>query len=451
MFYSRWCKDTEMKQILKKINLKEEVKQSGLPLICEKDTFYTTSSSSHNLVIGSTGSGKTQSTILPLTKLSLLTGESIIINDVNGDIYERVAYNFKTNGYNVVAINFDEPTKGNGWNPFKLPYLYYTEGKKDKAITLIEDLGYYLFSDNPSREMDSFWINSVIDYFTGLTLYLFENAKEEEINLNSIYSLSNELSSEENAYKFLKQLNQNSAVYYNVSGTLKAPVETKGGILATFNQKIKAYINREDLSTMLASNDFDIKDISNKKTAIFIISGLTTYSNSLIPLFVSQTINSVDEYGNKEKTLNILLDEFDSMLPIKNFAKVINYSRSLNIRFTVTIKSYIDLTNVYGKENTEVIKSCFPTIIYLLSSDIYTLEEISKMCGNAEKEKKVRPLITVEELKIMKIFEAIVLVPRMMPYKTTLVPDYKINWNLETKNVTLEEGKRDKIKIFNLN
>ena len=38
---------------------------------------------------------------------------------------------------------------------------------------------------------------------------------------------------------------------------------------------------------MLANNDFDIKDISNKKTAIFIISGLTTYSNSLIPLFVS--------------------------------------------------------------------------------------------------------------------------------------------------------------------
>ena len=73
------------------------------------------------------------------------------------------------------------------------------------------------------------------------------------------------------------------------------------------------------------------------------------------------------------------------------------------------------------------------------------------MCGNVEIDKKVRPLITVEELKVMKIFEAIILVPRMMPYRTTLVPDYKINWNLETKNVILEDGKRDKIKIFNLN
>ena len=37
-----------------------------------------------------------------------------------------------------------------------------------------------------------------------------------------------------------------------------------------------------------------------------------------------------------------------------------------------------DLLNVYGKENTEMIKMCFGKIIYLLSNDIYTLEEISK-------------------------------------------------------------------------
>ena len=53
------------------------------------------------------------------------------------------------------------------------------------------------------------------------------------------------------------------------------------------------------------------------------------------------------------------------------------------------------------------------------------------MCGNQEVKGQVKPLITVEELKVMKQFEAIVLIPRMMPYKTKLLPDYKIDWNLD--------------------
>ena len=53
------------------------------------------------------------------------------------------------------------------------------------------------------------------------------------------------------------------------------------------------------------------------------------------------------------------------------------------------------------------------------------------MCGNTEFNGKIKPLITEEELKILKTFEAIILIPRFMPYKTSLIPDYKIEWNLE--------------------
>lgn len=451
MFYARWCKDTEMKNILTKIDVKKEIANTGTPITYEKDNLYITNKGGHTLVIGSTGSGKTQTTILPETKLSLLAGESVVINDPMGEIYKKTAHNFKEKGYNIIAINFDNPNTGSTWNPLDLPYTFYKEGKTDKAINLIEDLGYYLFTDLPHKEIDLFWTKSATDYFTGLTLYLFENAPYEEINLNSVYNLSNELLNDSICHKFLEQLNKNSAIYYNLTGTLNAPTDTKGGIISTFNQKIKKYISLNNLANMLSSSNFDIKEISNEKTAIFIISGLTTYSNYLIPLLVSQIIVSVDEYGKKEKYLNMILDEFDTMLPIKNFARVITYSRGIKVKFTVVIKSYIDLTNAYGKENTEVIKSCFPTIIYLLSNDIYTLEEISKMCGNTETSGKVKPLITVEELKVMKTFEAIVLIPRMMPYKTNLLPDYKINWNLESKEINIPERIIKSINIFKLN
>lgn len=430
MFYARWCKDDEMKGALREINIKKNVTYTGTPIIYKGNNLYVNNNDAHSLVIGATGSGKTQTIILPTTKLALLAGENVVVNDVMGDIYKKTAHNFKEKGYNVILLNFDKPNLGNSWNPFTLPYELYKRNEFDKAISLIEDLGYYLFSELQNKEIDSFWTNSTIDYFTGLSIYLFENAKEE-ITLNSVYNLANELIDDNVANKFLQKLDKKSNIYFNLVGTLKSPAETKGGILATFNQKMKKYIGLTNLSNMLSMSNFDIKEVSNEKTAIFIVSGLTTHSHTLIPLLVSQLITATDEFGKKEKCLNMILDEFDSMLPIKNFAKVINYSRAIKIRFTAVIKSYIDLINVYGKENAEIIKACFPILIYLLSSDIYTLDEISKMCGNQEVKGQVKPLITVEELKVMKQFEAIVLIPRMMPYKTKLLPDYKIDWNLD--------------------
>ena len=50
------------------------------------------------------------------------------------------------------------------------------------------------------------------------------------------------------------------------------------------------------------------------------------------------------------------------------------------------------------------------------------------MCGN-ESDKK--PLASPEELKMMQHFEAVILIPRVMPFKTKLSPDYKINWNID--------------------
>lgn len=105
---------------------------------------------------------------------------------------------------------------------------------------------------------------------------------------------------------------------------------------------------------------------------------------------------------------------------------LINYTRSLNVRFTILLNSYIELKNKYGEEESELIKYSCSNIIYLLAKDDYTLEEISKLCGNQSSK---LALITKEELRTLKMFEAIILKTRVMPIKTKLKPDYLIEWN----------------------
>lgn len=60
------------------------------------------------------------------------------------------------------------------------------------------------------------------------------------------------------------------------------------------------------------------------------------------------------------------------------------------------------------------------------------------------------PLISVEELKHMNCFEALILILRMMLFRTTLTPDYQINWNFVSTAIKIPERKDFEINIFDL-
>lgn len=434
MQYAHWTNNDEFKEKLIKYDGLGVLEESGFPIMYDNNNFYINTHDGHNLVIGSTNSGKSQTVILPMARLSIKALESFVFHDISGEAYNTLSGMLNENGYKVIVIDFKEAKYGNNWNPLTLPYTLYKNNDLDKSVMELENIAYYLFSD--SDEASSFWNNSAIDYFVGLALYLFENAKSDEINLESIYNLANNIDD-----KFIDKI-KNKTINYYLSAILKAPAETKGGIIATFNLKMHKYITRVNLANMLNYSDFDLRDIQKEKTAIFILSGNTTNYNDIIPLFIHQLIDSIED--NNKKRLNILLDDFDNLLPIKDFSKLINNIRRNKVCITAIIRSFKNLENTYGKENSEILRMCFSNIIYLLSNDYDTLTEISKICGNINKDK---PLITVEELKVLNDFEAIILMPREYPIKTKLYPDYKFNWGNYNK-IDLPLRKVRDVKIY---
>ena len=446
--YSRWATKEEVAKKLKAVNVDTGAEKSGVQVMFDDRFLYIDDRESHNLVIGSTGSGKTQVAILPILRLAMEAKESILLNDPKGEICKKTSYALKNKGYEVKVLDFNDSKLGNNWNPLLIPYELYKDGNKDRALKMLEDLGYYLFFD-PKEISDPFWTNTTTDYFVGLVLYLFENAKKEEINFNSLFILSTDINNGD-VSEFINSIDKTSSIYFNLSGTLTAHQDTRAGILSTFNQKMKKYISRINLFNMLSSSDFDLKEFSNKPTALFIVGGDSTYCSNLIPLLVSQIIECVSLFGKQEKCLNILLDEFDSMLPIKDFANVINNCRGIKVKITVTIRSYVHLNNMYSKDEAEILKMCFGNLIYLLTDDIYTLEEISRYCGNTKVNGEIVPLICVEELKTLDYFEAVMIMPRMMPFKTKLLPDYEIYWGYESVEEEIPVRKENVLSLFEL-
>jgi len=465
--YSRWSKDKEIKQSsnVEKVQTHlKEVSAAGIPLISTEKEVWVDNGSYHNLVIGSTGSGKTENLVFPMVNLLAKKGESMIITDPKGEIYRKTARNLKDRGYKIIVLNFRDTNRGNSWNPLALPYQYYKEGNYDKSIELLDDVALNILYD-PSNKSDSdFWEKGSADYFSGLALGLFQDAKEEEVNLNSINYMSTVGEERYATSNYIKEYfnlkGPDSNAYMFASTTINAPNDTKGGLLSTFRQKIRLFSTRENLSEMLSHSDFDMRDIGKGKTAVFMIihDEKKTY-HSLMTIFIKQCyetlIDVAQENGGKlQYRTNFILDEFANMPPLKDVDSMVSAARSRDIRFTFIIQNFAQLNDVYGEEVAQVIKGNCGNLIYLISTELKALEEISKMCGEVKSKEKDKtastPLVTVSDLQKLKLGEAIIIRLRMNPFKTKYAPNFKINWGEEFLEADYPERKTHSIELFDL-
>lgn len=139
---------------------------------------------------------------------------------------------------------------------------------------------------------------------------------------------------------------------------------------------------------MTSESDFNPKDISSKKTALFIIlpDEKRTYY-SLASLFVNQCymalVKVADSRGGRlENRVNMMLDEFGNFTQIPDFANKLTVGGGRGIRFNLFIQSFAQLDEVYNREIAQTIKGNCETWIYLQADDLETLEEISKKLGN---------------------------------------------------------------------
>ena len=464
--YSRWCKDREMKEVLKEIDPSADtVEYAGIPMISDGKKIWVDNGEEHSLVVGATGSGKTVIVAKPMIKILAKAGESMIVTDPKGELYEETGNLLKEKGYNVILLNFRDPQRGNAWNPMYLPYELYQQGNADKAIELLEDLALNILYDEKSGNSDPFWEKSGADYFTGLALGLFEDANPEEINLNSMNLMSSlgeeRFGGPNNNYikEYFNMKDPSRPAYVNASGTVYAPEDTKGGILSTFKQKVKLFSSRDNLSEMLSHSDFEMSDIGRKKTAVFMI--VQDEKKTLHPLatiFIKQCYETLidvaqESGGHLPYRTNFILDEFANMPPLKDVTTMVTAARSRHIRFNFIIQNYAQLTQVYGKENAETIKgNC--NIMYLISNELAALEEISKMCGEVKSKDKDKtastPLVTVSDLQRLSKFEIIILKMRKMPFKTKFKPDFDINWGRKYEKATYPIRSKKEVKLFEI-
>ncbi len=470
--YSKLMSDKDMKKDygIKKVHLKDDTYEAGgIPVINDgKDAWVDANGQPHSLIMGASGSGKTQAFMFPLIKILGRAGESMIVTDPKGELYENCGSLLKEKGYKIILINFRDPKEGAAWNPFSYPYRIYKEGNADKANELLQDLASNILID-PNNKAEPFWEQTASNFFTGLSLGLFDDATESEININSINMMAetgeDRIGASTYIKEYFKSKGELSPAYIAAASCINAPNETRGGIMSTFRTKTRIFSSQEALSEMLSYSDFDIRDIGKEKTAVFlkIHDEKTTY-HALATIFVKQAYEALIAVAQTCPNLklpyrtNFILDEFANMPALKDVETMITASRSRNIRFSFVIQNFSQLNKVYGKDVAETIKGNCGNFVYIMSTELAALEEISKLLGDqkpakAEKDKPappIRPLFTVSDLQALKEGEVIINRFRSMPFKTKLVYDYKIDWGKKYEQMSYTERPKKGVKVFDL-
>lgn len=481
----------------------KQYRRAGLVFTGGKNYMYVDPTDSHTLVIGTSNSGKSWSLVLEMLEACRMAGESVVVNDPKGELTKYVKKKFEDDGYQCYVLNFVDPEFSNAWNPFelaieewkaaeeavrgkieeqkrnynKLKNKYIMLGLEipkepepiqpdySKAIEMIIDVANTLCLEaNPK---DPIWTETARDMVAGAACFLLENGDYDLVNFTNIYQIASlareEIRPENDPYLispitkktkimelFMNRFKGNNDYSKKLFDSyIKASDDTASSFYSTFKNKINLVTQNKAVEKILASNEIVLKKIGEKKTAIFLIvhdEKKTYYPIST--MFVKQTYEALvksarNETGLRLKVpLNMILDEFGNMPPVKDIDAMLTAARSRGIRLTMIVQDFQQLNKQYGKEMATTIKGNVMNTVYLLSGANETLEEISKSAGTEKvwnKDKKLYEdvrLFSTDKLKHFKMGEALFLAQRKHPYFTKLPPydDYSFfKGGLESK------------------
>ena len=456
---TRFMTQEEMKEKYNSVSLdgKETCNAAGVPLLVSDKKVYIDTEDNHTIIFGSTGSKKTRLFGMPTVELLSRAGESFIVTDPKGEIYERSSAQAAARGYQIFCLNLRDFRKGVTWNPLALPYDYYHRGEKSKAIEMVSEFAKFLVGE---CDKDPFWPNTAMDVIIGLILILLESADKSECHMKSVLELwESYLENKSKWLSLVKIKYGNSLIKRKLSSLDNESERTVGSIEAFVAMGLNKLIVNEDFVSFLSQDGMDLNEVTQKKTAIYlIIPDENKFYHFIASVFMEQLYEVLIKEAQKQPKnrlkirMNYIIDEFANIPKMQNMDSMITAGRSRNIRFNLIIQSKMQLEEKYGEMASVICDNC-NNWIYLYSKDYDLLNEISKLCGTVIYDNNMTvPLISEFDLQHLKKDEgeALVLAGRNYPCIVNLadIDEYPVIECNNAEGIFYETQKWYPINVF---
>ena len=492
----------------------------GIPINAEetvKGYNITFAKPAHTLIIGTTGSGKTTTFINPSIQIlsNTLNKPSMLISDPKGELYALHAKSLIKRGYDVKVLDLRNPYCSIRWNPLEKPYEMYQEmlhlSEKVKAN---EEEGYYIFEDKLYYSEDEMlsavqvkkqalfdevyedlndicsalcpvlsksepiWESGAKNFILAICLAMLEDSENPELGMtkdrfNFFNIMKIATNTQDDCDDLMTYFQHRSPISKAVSlskQVLDASDKTRGSYLSTVFDKLSLFSDMS-ICSLTSANEIDFGEIAEKPTALFLqIPDEKETRHTLASMVILQAYKGLVAKANTypdlalPRSVYFLLDEFGNLPPVHKLDRMITVGRSRRIWLSLVVQSYAQLAKVYDDKLADIIKSNCNIQVFIGTTDLKTIEEFSKKCGNfsivqkgvsfssgssgmnSSMSVKERPLIYPTELQQLNnpndMGNAIVNVFGFPPVKSKYTPSYKSRYYvLEKTNQLLSTGK----------
>lgn len=229
----------------------------------------------HSIIVGSSGSGKSRSILIPSITMLGLASENMLISDVKGELYLYTAPKLKELGYNVIALDFINFLKSNYYNFLDLVINAVEDDNIPLAESLINDIVNILVEKNDKTE--PIWVNGEMSVIkTAIMAVVLENKGKREYQTltNAYYFVAEMFKNDDDGEmlidKYMKNKKADDPVkkFFAVAGT--APSKTRGSFVAAALSTLQMFVS-DYVADTIQKSDFDLRDFAKKKTAIYIL------------------------------------------------------------------------------------------------------------------------------------------------------------------------------------
>ena len=488
-----WCKmwllpETRKLNTIKKYNINGKMQHhiAGIPIIAYRKYYlfgkfnriHYLPARHHNMFIGSTGRGKSFSFVLNMLTSMAHSGENMVVHDTKHELIAYMKPLLKELGYKTIVLNFDSPGAGDGWNPLAYPYYYWQKALKEaeesgeeanvsRAVELILDIARALAFEEDARQ-PFFW-QGAAEMIAGAAELLFEEGKEEYINFKSIkyiYQLGDD-NEEGRATLIAKFLNKYRPIDSSSGSKMKTFLDSKGltksSLKSVFQNKVNLLTSTEDIMRMTSKSTFDIRDIFQEKTAVFILTQdeKSTYY-PLVTMFLKQLYEvgiRITKENPEGRKLNIpmhwMIDELAILPEVMDVENIFSAAKSRGLYISGFIQSIPQLEDKYESKIAKVMLDNCNNIIYLGSGTAETQNYFVEKAGKERVYDKetgkyiVRDIMTSDRLNLMETGRTLLTSIEWNPY-IIKIPPFEEYVFATKPDWTLDKYKRPEVKFFNI-
>ncbi|MBD5467607.1 MAG: type IV secretory system conjugative DNA transfer family protein [Lachnospiraceae bacterium] len=352
-----------------------------------KELIYYVGKDFHSLIIGASGSGKTRRLLFETIWLQLMSGLSVIVSDVKGEIFYYTAPLAKKLGYGVAPIDLRNPKKSFHYN-FLQPILdAFDEGDQAKAIDYTWDLVSVLVGQQKGEPL---WYNGETATIAAAILIVSLDAPPEYRNLTNVYYFlafmcESDSMGEMPLNGYLEQMDDTHPAKGVFAMAKIAADRTRSSFFTSALGTLRLFTN-PNVAEMTSKSDLKLKDISSKKTIVYMI--IPDEKKTLYPLvsiLITQMYTAQVELAN-ENGLRLPVDTDYDLDEVGNFpmipvlGAILSAGRSRGVRANLIIQDYQQLESKY-KEDFKNIKTNCQVKVYLKSDDPDTLKSVSENLG----------------------------------------------------------------------